>query len=276
MTLPVSLLRRAVQLVSFLVSAPWLAMGFLRCPFGVPFVSCLSCPMTDCRGQWLWPWALAALLISQLALARSFCGWLCPLGFILDAVGYPVGRRGTKLARGGKSAWRFARWAKYAMLVAVVAAVLTFDRLDSRAYDYVVRSPRLLDIEAVRVAVALGLWRYTVRLGLLVFILVSGVVVARFWCRYLCPLGALLALVRRLSLQRLRIRSDRCSECHQCVQVCPMATVPGAAECTACYECADRCRHHAIEATSERRARDDGRTCPPAADDAMPGRASDR
>jgi polyferredoxin len=130
------------------------------------------------------------------------------------------------------------------LLVIVIAVVVNYP--DQRAYDYVVRTPRLLDLEAARVAAALGLARYPVRWLLLGVGLAGSVVVARFWCRYLCPLGAALAMARPLSLRSLCRDPKHCDACSICVAACGMRTVPGSAECTACYECADRCPSSAI------------------------------
>ncbi|MBN2452041.1 MAG: 4Fe-4S binding protein [Lentisphaeria bacterium] len=233
-------LRRGVQVASFLLTAPWLVMGFLRCPFGVPFVSCASCPATNCRGLWLFPWALAALVLSQIALARSFCGWLCPLGFVLDVLGLPLARRGGRTAAPGRRS-HAVLWLRLGALTAVVAAVFAYNLGDDRVYDYVVRSPRLTDLEAFRVATALGLWRYPVRLALLVAILLTGLLVARLWCRCLCPLGTLLGLARPLARRQLGREAELCRHCGACLRICPMGTEPGTADCISCYECADRC-----------------------------------
>jgi hypothetical protein len=112
---------------------------------------------------------------------------------------------------------------------------------DERAYDYVVRTPRLFDLEAARVALAMGLVRYPLRWGLFGIGLLGSLVVARFWCRYLCPLGAALALARPLSLRSLHRDPAHCGTCSACARSCALHTEPGSTECTACYDCADRC-----------------------------------
>jgi len=84
-------------------------------------------------------------------------------------------------------------------------------------------------------------------------VLLFGVVVAlnavrsRFWCRYLCPLGALLGLVGKVSWLR-RSTNDRCIACARCARVCPTGTIDpkkdyasDPSECIMCLECAPAC-----------------------------------
>jgi len=254
--------RRGVQFAAFLLMAPWLVIGWLRCPFGVPFVSCGTCSVANCPGTWLQPFAILAILAAHLARPRFFCGWLCPMGFLQDALAYPIARR-LKRRRGfGRTVSRALPGLKYAGLIAVIVLVVRLNYPAERAHDYVVRSSRLLDTEAVWVAMELGLRRYGVRLALLAIAVAGGLVVARFWCRYLCPLGALLALGSRLSLGRLRLQEARCTECGACRAVCTMATEPGTAECISCYECRDVCPTGAIGVPRLRGRHDDGPSDP--------------
>ncbi|MFN2302874.1 MAG: 4Fe-4S binding protein, partial [Anaerolineales bacterium] len=84
-------------------------------------------------------------------------------------------------------------------------------------------------------------------------VVLFGVVLAlnakrsRFWCRYLCPLGALLGLVSKISWLR-RTTNDRCIKCAKCAQVCPTGTIDpqkdyasDPSECIMCLECAPIC-----------------------------------
>ena len=259
--------RRAVQVAAFLLAGPWLAVGVLQCPYGVPFVSCLNCPVTTCRGVWLLLPTLAALGVSQMLLARAFCGWLCPLGFIQDGLAALFGRR--RPPRAGSPVDQRARGLKYVFLALVVVAVVVVNYPDQRAYDYVVRSPRLLDLEAARVAAALGLTRYPVRWLAFGVGLAGCVLIARFWCRYLCPLGAALAVVGPLPRRVLWRDHERCQTCSACLTSCAMRTTPGGAECIACFDCADRCHNHAISGRwhlpwSRRHGRDPVDNCDPA------------
>jgi ferredoxin len=81
----------------------------------------------------------------------------------------------------------------------------------------------------------------------LIAVVLLNLFAERFWCRYLCPLGALLGLTSKVALLRRRIEPN-CVDCVQCTDACPMGTInpaedyasdPG--ECTMCLECLDDC-----------------------------------
>jgi MauM/NapG family ferredoxin protein len=88
-------------------------------------------------------------------------------------------------------------------------------------------------------------------LVMLVLLLGLGVLSARFWCRYLCPLGALLGIFSRRSLVKRRV-TDACIRCGRCARACPMDAVgedPRATifpECIACEACLRVCPVDAI------------------------------
>jgi ferredoxin len=116
-------------------------------------------------------------------------------------------------------------------------AVGTFDRL--------VR-PVVLPIDPV-------FYRYTLLYaGSFLGVIGLNVVTPRFWCRYLCPLGALLGLLSKVGLVQRQV-NRRCTQCSACARVCPTGTVrPGQGyasdpgECTVCLECLAACPVDAI------------------------------
>jgi ferredoxin len=74
----------------------------------------------------------------------------------------------------------------------------------------------------------------------------------RFWCRYLCPLGAFLGITSRLSLFRRQV-NESCTDCGLCARICPTGTIDAKksyasdpAECTLCYDCLAECPVNAI------------------------------
>jgi len=102
-----------------------------------------------------------------------------------------------------------------------------------------------------------------VTLALFVGIIALGALARRFWCRNLCPLGALLGLLGKLSPLRLRV-PDKCTHCLRCVNTCKMGAILDdpkqyrGAECIWCAACLAVCPEQAISVTARRA--DSGRT----------------
>jgi len=226
--------------------------------------------------------ALALVLVlSTLVLGRVWCGWLCPLGTLLDWL--PL--RGW---RGQPRPSISERWrgVKYGLLLTVLGAAvfgnLTLMVLDPLtilvrtlstavwpALDQIVAGAEatLYRVPFLQGAVAAldGLvrpailpydpvfYRYTLLYaGLFAGIVGLNLLAPRFWCRYVCPLGALLGMLSKLSLVK-RVVNDRCTACDACARVCPTGTIDrdssyasDAGECTMCLECAAVCPADAI------------------------------
>jgi polyferredoxin len=218
-----------------------------------------------------------ALVVVGLTLifGRAWCGWLCPLGTVLDL--FPLRRwQGKRTAP--PDSWRSA---KYGLLLVIIVAalfanltLLIFDPLTLMfrtlsvslwpALDQVVTATErtLYQVSWLRPAVSsFDSWirpnilptepvfyRFTLLYaGIFVGIILLNLLAPRFWCRYLCPLGALLGLLSKVALIRRRVAAD-CIQCLACTRACPTGTIdpekgyasdPG--ECTMCLECAGAC-----------------------------------
>jgi len=216
-------------------------------------------------------------LAAALLLGRVWCGWLCPLGTLLEWL--------SPAARDEKipEKWRVF---KYLLLVAMLVSALlgsqTLAVLDPIAI--LTRSMTVVIWPGLRLAVFSlegFLYRFDVlwpaldwlnqQVILPIFQGIDSVFIAslpvftflaailglnwlarRFWCRYLCPLGGMLGLLSRLALVRRSVSAD-CIACGKCVTACPTGTVDAArgfssdpAECTLCYDCAAVCPVNAI------------------------------
>lgn len=110
----------------------------------------------------------------------------------------------------------------------------------------------LADRQLRSLAGALFSWKMLI----LIVVLIGAVLIPRFFCRYLCPLGALYGLFNRYSFYQLRLDQSRCTGCNTCTQVCPMAVeIPKAGdklvqisstECIRCGRCKAACPAGAI------------------------------
>ena len=223
--------------------------------------------------------ALGLLLLAAL-FGRFFCGWLCPLGCTLDAADHLL----TGARKGRKPAFYDGRRLKYYLLAFIlvgaalgVSAAGWLDPLSiaTRSFGLVVLpylawlsgglSTTLRDLPAGH----LGDWwtrgsqwlfadaavpvyhQHVVFLGILVGLVGLGVWYRRYWCRNLCPLGALLGLVAQKHLLRRSVSED-CISCRKCERVCPMGCITDEGkgtqngECILCLKCQEACPTDAI------------------------------
>ncbi|GAB6082716.1 4Fe-4S binding protein [Desulfuromonas carbonis] len=226
-------------------------------------------------GSFVWGLLWPALLLVALTVlfGRFFCGWLCPLGTSLDGLGRLVGRGGGPV----RPAWRRVKF--YLLLLLLMAAlgglqvIGLFDPL-----AIFLRTLTLAIYPAVNlVANALFDFFYSHRVPLvssgldaiypfsrdhilafhppafrlalftcLVFfaILLLEKVERRFWCKNLCPLGALLGICSRYALLQ-RTPSGLCPDCRVCSNACRSGAVSGKGwrqeECLVCFDCEDYC-----------------------------------
>jgi polyferredoxin len=186
------------------------------------------------------------LLLTFLAIAflfrKAFCSWLCPVGTISEY----LWRAGRKIFHRNFSAPRWLdiplRGLKYLLLGFFVWAVFT---MSAEAIGNFMAS----DYGLVADVKMLNFFRY---LGgtaavVLAILAVASLFVQNFWCRYLCPYGALLGLASFPSPLRIRREEEACIDCAKCAKACPsslpvdkLVTIKSA-ECTGCLECVAVC-----------------------------------
>jgi len=243
---PITIWRRISQVAFFVLTGEWLAVGWLRCPYGVPFVSCASCPLADCPGRWLQPWFIGIAALSGLLAGRAFCGWVCPMGLIQDALGR-IKRSNATLSARFAAFDEYAKYFKYAYLAIVVVLIFSLNLQLGRPHEYVVRSPSAFSIGSYQVAWGLGEPWYQVRFWVLVVAIVGGLLVSRLWCRYLCPLGALLSIFSKTSIFKIGCDTDACSTCGKYPRECIQHTVPDTVDCVMCGECVQGCPKGALK-----------------------------
>lgn len=191
------------------------------------------------------------LLLSSLFFGRAWCGWLCPLGTILDI--FPFSK-----TRKRQSPPENLRKLKYGLLIIILLSAV-FGNLTLLFFDPLtifVRSTTLtilptLDkviftLEKLLIKIpflsepvyAFDAWvrpailpsaaasiQYSFLVGFFfTAIILLNLIAERFWCRYLCPLGALLGIPSKLALFQRRTQAT-CSACGLCQKDCPTDTI---------------------------------------------------
>jgi polyferredoxin len=184
---------------------------------------------------------IAFLAISWL-LRKSFCGWLCPIGTISEWL-WELGKRTF-----GRN-YRLPRWLdvplrslKYLLLGLFLYAVCSMPVTAIRAF---LEGPYGL-VADVKM---LNFFRFLTMGGAIVVagLVIASVFVQNFWCRYLCPYGALMGLAALASPLRIRREASLCIDCAKCSRACP-SVLPvdklvqiNSAECMACMQCVAVC-----------------------------------
>jgi polyferredoxin len=188
------------------------------------------------------------LLALSLVLGRSFCGWVCPLGTLMDLV-QPLAfwHRKKKSKKNLTAGTRNSRLRYLILALTLGGALLSIKVLG--LLDPLVIFSRTA---AAGVVNLLGSQQAFERGGLTYFSLLFIAILLleawqpRFWCRHVCPEGALLSLISRFSLLNRRV-SPACSNCGLCKSACPMDAIPqdehntDYSDCTLCLECEAAC-----------------------------------
>src|SRR5664280_617787 len=258
-------LRRAVQLAFFALNV-WIGIEFYLFvryyetggqsvwagrPAGVegwlPIASMMNLKVLLLSGQMprLHPagmFLLVAFLAVSWILRKSFCGWLCPVGTASEYL-WRLGRqtfgRNFRLPRKLDVGLRSL---KYLLLGLFLYAVGGMSVPAIRAF---LEGPYGIvdDVKMLNFFRFLGLAGGTV----VALLVVASVFVQNFWCRYLCPYGALMGLAALASPLRIRRDPSLCIDCAKCAKACPAAlpvdrlVTIRSAECTGCLECVAVC-----------------------------------
>jgi polyferredoxin len=231
-------------------------------------------------------WALV-IIAGTLVLGRFFCGWICPLGSLSHFLSsYKPERKGKKRLQAN----RYKRWmtTKFYLLIGVIVMSI-FTSLWTGIIDpipFLVRSltvsilPTLnlivrgtldalyaTDLTPLQAVADSGYRLFSTNLltyepryyhwGALIGLIFMGVMllnrfITRFWCRGICPLGALMGLLSRFSIYGMEKDHAACDDCNVCILHCQGACEPQGgvkwrqAECHLCFNCEAGCPNDVI------------------------------
>lgn len=191
--------------------------------------------------------AALVLLLTFLALAllarKSFCSWLCPVGTLEEGL-WKLGRK--MLGRNFRI-WRWLdlllRVCKYALLLFFVKLVLV--DMPAMALQGFLKAPywSIADVKMLHFFTGMSFTSGSV----ILLLAVLSVFYQNFWCRYLCPYGAMLGLFSFFSPLRIVRQPQSCTDCGACSRACPaqikvrQKRTVCSVECTGCLTCVSQC-----------------------------------
>ncbi|MEM3017254.1 MAG: 4Fe-4S binding protein [Candidatus Bathyarchaeia archaeon] len=199
---------------------------------------------------------LAPYLATTIILGRGFCGWVCYFGGTVDA-----------FRRGGKPVWSLTRFRKKFTEPGKTNMIVDGLREDVKDIKYgVAFALLLLGVTLTIPIICVVCWTWLLQYvwwgvaALLVFSLFVVVLPfltgKRIWCAVLCPVGALINLLERVTPFNIRIDRSKCTRDYSCTDVCPMFALTRQTinemyapniDCIKCGACIEQCPEKAID-----------------------------
>ncbi len=219
-------------------------------------------------------WSLTAagvVLLIGVAFPRWFCGYVCPLGTLIDVFDGGLGRRVRR--------WRVTRrgwWVhlRFYVLAGVLAAAVAGVLLSGFVAALAVATRGLVYIAAPVQAGLLRGWESVpglnagqyVSIALFVAVFGLGLLRPRFWCAYVCPSGALLSVAGMAGVTR-RTVDGHCTQCGRCRRVCSFDAIAEdystrVSSCTTCGNCQRACPQGSIRFVGRWRKRSEAPALP--------------
>jgi ferredoxin-type protein NapH len=235
------------------------------------------------------PWiVVGTIFLIGAVVGRAFCGWVCPIGFIQDIITTLKNRLDFVSPRTQKTAKKFKYYVLFLTLLisgtlglslylgvgsdyksaldifaigpftaispdgTLFGTLPTLLRLLSQNLASIITKPPTIQEVWVQLNKVPPL--LAVRLLILIGFFGAAWKVPRFWCRYVCPTGALMAIFQRYSFAGIKRDPVKCTKCPHCEVKCPMQInildLPwekfNDPECIMCMECVDACPHGSL------------------------------
>lgn len=207
--------------------------------------------------SWIWSLVCAGLiLIVSLLVPRGFCGYVCPLGTTIDLFDWALAGRVKRFRVGANGWWVHIKYYLLAgtMVCAIfgvlVAGYVSAIPVITRAIMYLGEPLQTGMMRGWHLAVPMNAGHF-VSIALFAVILFLGFLRPRFWCKYVCPSGAVFSLGNLLRLTTRKVEST-CIHCNKCVESCPFDAIKPdfttrGSDCTFCQNCGGVCPSHSIK-----------------------------
>jgi NosR/NirI family transcriptional regulator, nitrous oxide reductase regulator len=188
------------------------------------------------------PNCVVLIILSFLTIitGRIFCGWMCIFGSLNDWI-YFVSNKLLKIKfKMNKSLDKYLKYLKYLILIAIAALVWTnILKLPSGSSPWDAYS-QIFDFNYM-------LKEYLIGTFILLLIVIGAAFIERFFCRYLCPLGAIFAILSKFKIYKVHKEKSNCVPCKACTPKCSMGIdldkvdVVNSGECIQCFNCVNIC-----------------------------------
>ena len=245
--------RRLTQIAAFVISNLGVSRVFQTgfvCPFlychGCPFAA-FGCPIGVIQNFIIYHqfplFIIGSLGIYGILLGRTFCGWACPFGTLHDMLSYSNAKRSIQT----RNYW----YVKYIILFLTLA--LAWFALDT-VFCKFCPSGSLFAAIPFRLlypgAAEFGLFFY-IHVFTLALTIILALLISRFWCRYLCPLGAVAGAFNKMSMINISLDEKRCKKCLLCLEACRMRItkleeIGSSTDCILCGRCVETCPEKAL------------------------------
>ncbi|MBO7473108.1 MAG: 4Fe-4S binding protein, partial [Ruminococcus sp.] len=241
---PIQIVRAVIQLIAF-VTVPALFITIFSSIGGIiTSIAGGSFVLLDNLGRLV---LILGVFLITLVWGRFFCGFICSFGAMQDLLNF-IGKLIPFKVKVPEKTDKWLKLLKYAVLAFVAIGVWCF----SVTGDTVWSPWTVFGIYS-----SLSGWsslKYFLTLGgaLLLLIIIGSLFIERFFCRYLCPLGALFSLVSRFRIYSLKRKPEKCGNCKLCTAKCSM-DIPlykydevRSGECINCMKCTSICPNENI------------------------------
>ena len=259
--------RRFIQLAALILTNPHAAnflsgklyRGDLK-NFCAPGLNCWSCPAAafscpigalqavgGAGGKFSF-YAAGFIILIGLILGRAVCGFLCPFGLIqefLNKIPSPkifLPRRLTRV--------------KYFLLIIFVLILPVASKFGEPTFCEYICPAGTLEAGLPLIATheefrgVLGNL-FALKIFILIVVIMGSIFIHRFFCRVMCPLGAIYGLLNKFSFYQINFASDKCIGCGRCKKICPLNLNPikdfDSAECVRCGLCIKNCPTNALK-----------------------------
>ncbi|UCG78895.1 MAG: 4Fe-4S binding protein [Nitrospirota bacterium] len=184
-----------------------------------------------------------AIVTVSLVAKKGFCGWICPIGTISQyfwMAGEKLFGKNFIMSKQYDIPVRSLKYLLMGMFILLIGVAMTPNMM---VLFFITDYYKTIDVRTMQVFTQMS----TLTLIVLLVIGAFSLFYKNFWCRYLCPYGALLGLVSSASPAKIKRDNDKCIDCKACTKACPSAIevseqdIVHSPECLGCTTCLSHC-----------------------------------